>query len=200
MSNRKYFATFSILLGILTMLTVQSQLGQPIYAAAHTSGYKHGCSDAQISDPSERYINQPEKGPDFHTDAFNQAYNEGFNACSGSSNSDNNDNSGSTDQTSGNNDNGNFVQSHNTGMDYTGICSKLQPVLVNSCDTLVNSDGSLTSDGTHAMHCIRNGILLGTGASLIGVPLPLVLKGLSVLWSAHWMRRSSSDEWIQSTW
>src|SRR5262249_14786301 len=67
------------------------------------------------------------------------------------------------------------------GIDYTGICSKLQPVLVESCDTLVNPDGSLTSDGTHAMHCIRNGILLGTGASLIGAPTPLVLKGLSLL-------------------
>ena len=79
------------------------------------------------------------------------------------------------------NDNSNFGQSHNTGTDYTGICNTLQPVLVGSCDTLVNSDGSLTSDGTHSMHCIRNGILLGTGASLVGVPLPWVLKGLSIL-------------------
>ena len=62
MSNGKYFATFSIMLGILTMLTLHAQLGQPIYAASHTSGYNHGCSDAQISDPSERYINQPGKG------------------------------------------------------------------------------------------------------------------------------------------
>jgi hypothetical protein len=160
---------------------MHSQLGQPTYAAPHTSGYNHGCSDAQISDPSQRYINQPGKGSDFHTDAFMQAYNEGFDACSGSSNANDNDNSRSPDQSSGNNDNGNFEQSQYTGTDYTGICSKLQPVLVDSCDTLVNSDGSLTSDGTHAMHCIRNGILLGTGASLFGVPLPLVLKGLSIL-------------------
>jgi hypothetical protein len=48
MSNRKYFATFGIMLGILTMQTIHSQLGQPIYAAAHTSGYNHGCSDAQF--------------------------------------------------------------------------------------------------------------------------------------------------------
>ena len=77
------------------MLTIHSQLGQPIYAAAHTSGYNHGCSDAQISDPSVRYINQPEKGPGFHSEAFMQAYNEGFDACSGNSNG--NDNSGSSD-------------------------------------------------------------------------------------------------------
>jgi hypothetical protein len=103
MSNRKYVATFSIMLGILTMLTIHSQLGQPVYAAAHTSGYNRGCSDAQISDPSERYINQLGKGSDFHIDAFMQAYNEGFNACSGNSNS--NSNSGGNDNsdlTSGN--------------------------------------------------------------------------------------------------
>ncbi len=52
------------------------------------------------------------------------------------------------------------------GPDYSGICETLQPVLIQSCDTLVNDDGSLTPDGTHAIHCIRNGILLGTGASL----------------------------------
>jgi hypothetical protein len=34
----------------------------------------------------------------------------------------------------------------------------VQPVLIQSCDTLVNGDGCLTQDGTHAMHCIRNGI------------------------------------------
>ncbi len=67
------------------------------------------------------------------------------------------------------------------GPDYSGICQTLQPVLTQSCDTLVNGDGSLTLDGTHAMHCIRNGILLGAGASLLGLPLPLVLKGLSLL-------------------
>ena len=44
---------------------MHSPLGQPIYAASHTSGYNHGCSDAQISDPSERYINQPERAQIF---------------------------------------------------------------------------------------------------------------------------------------
>ena len=53
--------------------------------------------------------------------------------------------------------------------------------LIQSCGTLVNNDESLRPDGTHAMHCIRNGILLGAGASLLGLPLPIVLKGLSLL-------------------
>jgi len=37
MSNRKYFVTFSILLGMLTLLTILSPLGQQTYVAARTS-------------------------------------------------------------------------------------------------------------------------------------------------------------------
>ena len=72
-------------------------------------------------------------------------------------------------------------ESQGNSPNYNSVCQTVQPVLVQSCSTLVNSDGSLTSDGTHAMNCIKNGVLLGGGASLIGVPLPLVLKGLSIL-------------------
>lgn len=31
------------------------------------------------------------------------------------------------------------------------------------------------------MNCIKNGILLGGGAALVGVPLSIILKGLSML-------------------
>jgi hypothetical protein len=59
-------------------------LDNTVYAAAaHTSGYNRGCSDAGISNPADRYINQPEKGPSFHSKEFMNAYNAGFNACSG---------------------------------------------------------------------------------------------------------------------
>ena len=57
----------------------------------YDSGRDHGCDDARISDPSDRYINQPEKGPSFHTSEFMNGYDSGFSSCS-SSNS-NNDNS-----------------------------------------------------------------------------------------------------------
>jgi hypothetical protein len=34
-----------------------------VYASSpYDSGYNHGCNDARISDPDDRYINQPEKG------------------------------------------------------------------------------------------------------------------------------------------
>ncbi|CAN5722079.1 hypothetical protein BH23THE1_BH23THE1_08470 [soil metagenome] len=47
----------------------------------YRSGYNHGCSDAKISDPSKRYINQPGKGPDYHTTEFMRGYNDGFDSC-----------------------------------------------------------------------------------------------------------------------
>jgi hypothetical protein len=54
-----------------------------IAESAPTSGYNRGCIDAQISNPSERYINQSINGSSFHSEAFMQVYNEGFDACSG---------------------------------------------------------------------------------------------------------------------
>lgn len=47
----------------------------------HSSGYSHGCSDAKISNPDNRYINQPEKGPRYHTSQFMSGYYDGFNNC-----------------------------------------------------------------------------------------------------------------------
>jgi hypothetical protein len=52
----------------------------------YDSGYDHGCDDAKISDPDDRYINQPEKGPSFHTNEFMRGYNDGYDVCSNDSN------------------------------------------------------------------------------------------------------------------
>jgi tetratricopeptide (TPR) repeat protein len=49
-----------------------------LIASAATSGYSRGCSDTQIYNPADRYINQPEKGPSFHSKAFMQTYTEGM--------------------------------------------------------------------------------------------------------------------------
>lgn len=53
-----------------------------IAKSPYDSGYDHGCDDARISDSSDRYINQPEKGPSFHTSEFMNGYDSGFNSCS----------------------------------------------------------------------------------------------------------------------
>lgn len=50
--------------------------------AAFDSGYGHGCSDAKISVDSQRYINQPGKGPSYHTSDFMDGYYQGFDYCS----------------------------------------------------------------------------------------------------------------------
>jgi hypothetical protein len=63
------------------------------------------------------------------------------------------------------------------GTDWSGICNQIQSILVESFSQLVNTDGSFTSDGQHEHDCIQNGILLGSGALAVGLPLPMVIPG-----------------------
>lgn len=69
--------------------------------------------------------------------------------------------------------------------DWSGICNQIQSILVESCSQLVNTDGSLTSDGQRAHDCIQNGILLGGGALVLfggnAGTLPLIIGGLKTL-------------------
>ena len=84
---------------------------------AYDSGRDHGCDDAKISDPDDRYINQPEKGPSFHTGAFMDGYHAGFDSCSGNGD-DNDDND---------NDNDNGGSDNNGDSDILGdICRQLK--------------------------------------------------------------------------
>ena len=68
-----------------------------------------------------------------------------------------------------------------TGIDWSGKCQMVQSALYQSCDVLVNPDGSLTDQGQHTMHCIRNGALLGGGAKLLGIPTGVIISGLGML-------------------
>jgi hypothetical protein len=77
------------------MISQPLSTGFQIYASnesPYSSGYDHGCDDAAISNPSERYINQPGKGSSFHTEEFMSGYYNGFDACSGGVNDDNAEN------------------------------------------------------------------------------------------------------------
>jgi hypothetical protein len=74
-----------------------------------------------------------------------------------------------------------MAQEQQQGIDWSGICNQIQSILVESCDQLVNSDGSFTLDGQRAHDCIQNGILLGGGALALGLPLPMVIPGLKAL-------------------
>lgn len=72
--------------------------------------------------------------------------------------------------------------SQSGGMDWIKTCNDLQMALVSSCDVLVNPDNTLTAEGERAVGCIRNGIALaGGGTLLLSLPLPLVIAALQVL-------------------
>ena len=83
--------TFRFMLGGIFLLSTIGviQFSSSAYASsdAYDSGYDYGCDDADISDPGDRYISQPEKGPAFHTGTFMRGYNNGFDACSGTNDS-----------------------------------------------------------------------------------------------------------------
>lgn len=83
----RYLSTaFLCSLLLVLLLILQTQLTSASSISPYDSGYDHGCDDADISDPDDKYINQPGKGPGFHTKEFMRGYDEGYNACwSGSS-------------------------------------------------------------------------------------------------------------------
>jgi hypothetical protein len=76
--------TVFVLMVIIVVNFSIFQTDQAGYATtdAYGNGYDHGCDDAGIADPTDRYISQPGKGPSFHTNEFMDGYNDGFVACS----------------------------------------------------------------------------------------------------------------------
>lgn len=73
-------------------------------------------------------------------------------------------------------------QSSGRTVGWTGVCNTLQPVLLQSCTELVNSDGTFTSEGQLANDCIRNGIVLATGGIFVSqLPVPVISAALKTL-------------------
>jgi hypothetical protein len=83
--NKFNYKSFHIKSGLIFLLLMISLVayGLPVNSSsgAYDSGYEHGCDDALL-DPSDRYINEAGKGPEFHTRAFMDGYSAGINACS----------------------------------------------------------------------------------------------------------------------
>ena len=81
MKNRLAIAGVALIVlaaaSLWIMQGVMAKKGTPFQA-----GYDHGCSDAKITF-SARYINQPGKGPNLHTQEFMNGYNRSFSTCSG---------------------------------------------------------------------------------------------------------------------
>jgi hypothetical protein len=86
--RKGYWFSLLLLLFMMVVLALGIQihtvnaLSTGITKSAFESGYGHGCNDAGISDFSDRYINQPRKGPSFHTEEFMRGYDTGYSACS----------------------------------------------------------------------------------------------------------------------
>ena len=82
--NNIYKATVSVLTAIILVyfMMFASDSAESSTTEAYDFWYDHGCDDAGIADPSDRYINQPGKGPSFHTNEFMDGYDDGFVACS----------------------------------------------------------------------------------------------------------------------
>lgn len=101
----------SVAIVFLTFLIVNTMAALVPYANAssespYRSGYNHGCDDADISDPDDRYINQSEKGSSFHTNEFMRGYNDGYDNCSGNSGSDVGGSTSRSDDNDNDEDNG----------------------------------------------------------------------------------------------
>lgn len=71
---------------LVAVLALQILQGEATSKSPYDSGYDHGCNDAEIEDENEQYINQPGKGPEFHTNLFMTGYYEGFEDCADPSN------------------------------------------------------------------------------------------------------------------
>jgi hypothetical protein len=172
------FHNMGPLLYLLTAVVGISLVAQPSMeefsafaseSSPYDSGYEHGCDDAGISDPGDRYINQPEKGPSFHTEEFMNGYDAGFNSCrSGGGGGDDfyqPPSEAPSDRIPreiqpGPRDDGDGTQQG--GIDWNAACQAAHTFLnlQTPCDQLVTPNNELTEEGEKALACYLGGALL----------------------------------------
>jgi hypothetical protein len=147
------------------------------FCSGYSAGYENGWTSGGQSGGSNN-------SPSTNTDSKTQSI-SGNGANSGGNNNDDNANQASDGQTSSEQQTSSTEgsTSSNGEINWTDKCQLVQLALYQSCDELVNSDGSLTGQGQHAFHCIRNGALLGGGVKLLVpvAPTGLIIKGLEKL-------------------
>jgi hypothetical protein len=169
--NKRLLVVVFVTLVSSNLVVQQSMFGSGVVYGSeqspYQSGYDHGCDDAGISNPGDRYINQPEKGPAFHTDEFMQGYDAGFNACRSGGGGGGDFYEPGPDFNQGP---GGFQDSgerYYEGFDWRQICDDVQDFLSENCDDLVTSDGyALTLEGKAALERIACG-----GQAILGVLL-----------------------------
>ena len=79
---RSIFFILLLAISLIPISLTQTQFVNASSKSPYDSGYDHGCDDADISYPDDRYINQPDKGPSYHTNEFMSGYNDGYDNCS----------------------------------------------------------------------------------------------------------------------
>ena len=167
----------------------QDSDGNITQATSTESAYDIGCSDVGMNG-YERYINQPGNEPSSQTDEFMQEYYSGYYGCGGTFPAE----KGSQPQQPSEplytpqpseslyTPQERSQQPMQGGIDWITVCNNLQSALVSSCGILVNPDNTLTTEGERAVGCIRNGIALAGGGTLLAsLPLPLLIGALKAL-------------------
>jgi hypothetical protein len=163
-NTRPVIFVLVIIVGI--SLLTQQTIGLFATASAsesspYESGRDHGCDDAGKSDPGDRYINEPGKGPSFHTEEFMAGYNAGFNECAGGGGEDFDEPEPGFDPGE---DSG---ERYYEGWNWEQICEDVDSYISEPCDDLVTSDGNaLTAEGKRALERIACG-----GQAILGVLL-----------------------------
>lgn len=149
--NKRLVVILMIMAVSSTLISQQLSGILRVYASGgspYDSGRDHGCDDAGRSE-SDKYINQPEKGPSFHTQEFMNGYYAGLNECS----------------SGGSNGGGGFEQPSQpskSGTDWLALCQQAHSlnVLKTPCDELVDSDNQLTELGNRVLVCLAGGGLI----------------------------------------
>jgi hypothetical protein len=174
-----------------TALTNMTQAGDETQATSTKPAYDIGCGDVRLNG-NERYINQPGNEPSSQTEEFMKEYYAGYYGCGGTFPAEEGPqleppaeppSSPPFPQAPEPSESPQPIQPPmQGGIDWNTVCNNLQAALVSSCDILVNSDNTLTQEGQRAVDCIRNGIALAGGGTLLAsLPLPLVITALKIL-------------------
>jgi hypothetical protein len=70
-----------------------------------------------------------------------------------------------------------FHKENGVFIPWTTLCTAEQSYLLESCDSLINPDGSLTTEGDRAVGCITNGAILTVLGTQFNLPLDTI-KGI----------------------
>lgn len=75
-----------LIIGFALVMMGIASMGTQVYAKneggpkAYKSGYNHGCDDVGLP-ANQKYINQDEKGPAYHSQDFMNGYYDGYASC-----------------------------------------------------------------------------------------------------------------------